>query len=430
MARIAACGGVYSNPHALAAFVDDARRRGADRLVCLGDLGGYGAEVEAVWPLLVDHGIECIAGNYELAIAGGLGECGCGYRDPLDNHYAQLIYDFTAAHTSPAYAAWMGRLATERRQWIDGTEVHLVHGSPLGVNDFWWESRPEAEHRARAEASGADVVLCTHSGLPWQRRVGRTLAVNVGVLGKPANNGRREVSYALVDVEGGRAEAELVSLAYDWPAEAASMRQAGLPELFVETIETGWWTTCIEVLPPAERARGRYQLYRAALPALLERFGETLPVEGDPALTGADRPVVALFGTPVFPRRLWVLADALAGDGRDLSAVVAEARADGFTELIVVGATPPPDVADHGVPGLRVSAAGGLPPAPPGAWRPELVVTATGVCLSPGDIERPAVPHPSDGWAPLEAARTAATQRFLEAAAADGTVAPVPTCVL
>ena len=27
---------------------------------------------------------------------------------------------------------------------------------------------------------------------------------------------------------------------------------------FVETIETGWWTTCLEILPAHERARGKY----------------------------------------------------------------------------------------------------------------------------------------------------------------------------
>ncbi len=36
------------------------------------------------------------------------------------------------------------------------------------------------------------------------------------------------------------------------------MRDEGLPEEFVETILTGWWTTCLEVLPAKERAAGRF----------------------------------------------------------------------------------------------------------------------------------------------------------------------------
>lgn len=195
----------------------------------------------------------------------------------------------------------MGRLPTERREHLGGCEIHLVHGSPLGLNDFWWESLPEPEHRLRASASGADVICCTHSGLPWQRRVGSTLVVNVGVVGKPANDGRREVWYAIVDLAEGHVEAELVPLAYDWRAQARSMRKGGIPEAFVETIETGWWTTCLEVLPPAERSRGRYHLYRSALPRKFAPVGGTW---GDHEQVGDDSdhlPVVPLFGTAYFP---------------------------------------------------------------------------------------------------------------------------------
>jgi hypothetical protein len=47
-------------------------------------------------------------------------------------------------------------------------------------------------------------------------------------------------------------------VAYDHDQLATEMREEGLPEEFVETILTGWWTTCLEVLPARERARGRF----------------------------------------------------------------------------------------------------------------------------------------------------------------------------
>lgn len=103
---------------------------------------------------------------------------------------------------------------------------------------------------------GADVICCTRSGLPWQRRINGTLVVNVAVLGKPANDGQQHIWYAILDLDSandggdGEARAELVPLDYDWRAQAVSMRAAGLPEAFTETIETGWWKTCLEVLPP------------------------------------------------------------------------------------------------------------------------------------------------------------------------------------
>jgi predicted phosphodiesterase/pyruvate-formate lyase-activating enzyme len=356
--RIAVCGGPYGNPYALDAFARDARARGAEQLFCLGDLGGFGAEVDALWPILTRNDITCVAGNYDVAIARGDTDCGCGYRDPKDNEYAQIVYDHTLATTSRAFATWMGTLPTERRETIGGCDVHLVHGSTLALNDFWWESLPEQQHRDRVRASGADVILCTHSGLPWQRRIAGTLVVNVGVLGKPANDGRREVWYAILDLDDGTAEAELVALAYDWRAQAASMRAAGLPQTFAETIETGWWTTCLEILPPQERSRGRYHLYRSALPRGFQ------PADGGwgpaPGLDlDGDRPVVPLFGSPYFPPRLWLYTNfhcnlacdycAVASSPKTaprtlpadvFRALVDEAVAAGFTELYVTGGEP------------------------------------------------------------------------------------------
>jgi len=358
--RIAAFGGVYANPHALRAALADARARGCEQLFCLGDLGGFGAECDAVWPLLVDAGVECIAGNYDVAIGRGDEDCGCGYADARDNHFAQVMYDFTRAHTSAAFAAWMRGLPPQRRLTLGGCDLHLVHGSPLAVNDFVWESLDDDAVRARIAGSGArrpDVLLCTHTGIPWQRTVDGTLVVNVGAVGRPANDGRVETWYAVLDLEPGDARAALVPVAYDWRAQAASMRAAGLPEPFVETVETGWWTTCLEIVPPPERARGRFHVYRDAMPA-----GFELPGAGwadAPALPDDGRPVVELFGTRLFPPRLWVYTNFhcnLACDycvvasspharqrqiapGR-LRALADEAVCEGFQELYLTGGEP------------------------------------------------------------------------------------------
>jgi predicted phosphodiesterase len=247
--KIAVCGGPYANPHALAAMLADARARGCERVFCLGDLGGFGADCDGVWPLLTRHDVECIAGNYDIAVGRGDPDCGCGYSDERDNRFAQIMYDYTLAHTSRRFAAWMSDLPGERRERIGGLDVHMVHGSPLAVNDFMWESLSDEELAQRTRASGAEVLLCTHTGIPWQRRVGDTLVVNVGAVGRPANDGRTDTWYAVLDIDRGEARAALVPVAYDWRTQAEAMRAAGLPEPFAETVETGWWTTCLEIVP-------------------------------------------------------------------------------------------------------------------------------------------------------------------------------------
>jgi len=257
----AVIGGVYNNWLALEATLDDARRRGCTDVWCLGDLGGFGPHPDRVFPILRDRGVVVMQGNYDHSIGHDLADCGCGYTDPRDNHYAQLSYDYTRARTSPSWHPWLRALPPSLRATWGGRRVLAAHGSPRRVNEFLWESTsPDAFLARMMTAHECDLLLVTHTGIPWQRRLadGR-LVVNVGAIGRPANDGRREVWYAVVtERESGGLDAELVPVAYDWQRLAAAMRSENLPPEFVATIETGWWTTCLEILPPKERLAGKY----------------------------------------------------------------------------------------------------------------------------------------------------------------------------
>jgi diadenosine tetraphosphatase ApaH/serine/threonine PP2A family protein phosphatase len=255
---LALLGGVYNNHHALRAVLTDARRRGAARVFCLGDLGGFGPNPERIYPLLEEFGVFTIAGNYDQALAARLSDCGCGYTHPDDNHYAQLSYDYTDRRTTNAQRTWLGALPTEARFERGGRRVLLCPGSPRRTNEFLWDSAcSDTFLRRLAREAGADTILCTHTGLHWQRQLSDAVRViNVGAVGRPANDGRTEVWYAWLSPGG--EEAEFVPVAYDHDALAREMEAEQLPAPFVETIRSGWWTTCLEILPALERARGRF----------------------------------------------------------------------------------------------------------------------------------------------------------------------------
>ncbi|HEX5759701.1 MAG TPA: metallophosphoesterase family protein [Thermoanaerobaculia bacterium] len=259
--RIAVCGGIYSNHHALAALLEDAARRGAEAVYCLGDLGGFGPAPEKVWPLLEAGGVRSLQGNYEESLASGREDCNCGYTDPRDNHFAELSYRYTERSCSPTFKAWMGTLPKRRRVRVGTRELLLVHGSPRRVNEFLFASTsPLPFLEALAARHRCDALLCTHTGLHWHRRLpsGREV-VNVGAIGRPANDGRTEVWYALVSASAGAGlDVQLLPLRYDHQALAAEMRAERLPEEFVETVLSGWWTTCLEILPARERAASKF----------------------------------------------------------------------------------------------------------------------------------------------------------------------------
>jgi predicted phosphodiesterase len=257
--RIAVFGGVYNNHLALAAALRDIRSRGVEAVYCLGDLGAFGPCPDRVFPLLREAEAVCIAGNYDDSVGRGLPDCQCGYTDPRDNHFAALSYKYTFANTSPANRAWLATLPPQRRLSLGRHRLLLCHGSPRRVNEFLWESTtPTHFLEALCRDLDADVILGTHTGLKWHRELsGGRHFVNVGVLGRPENDGRTCVWYALLEA-GPELRVEFVPVEYDHRRLAEEMRAERLPEEFVETILTGWWTTCLEVLPAKERRRGKF----------------------------------------------------------------------------------------------------------------------------------------------------------------------------
>jgi predicted phosphodiesterase len=242
---------------ALDAALRDARQRGVKAMYCLGDLGAFGPHPDRVFPLLHEHGVQCIQGNYDNSIGNDLADCQCGYTDPRDNYFARISYEYTLTHTSPVNRAWMRDLPPQRHLQLGHYRLLMCHGSPRRMNEFLWESTtPTHFLEFLADTYQAEVILATHTGIKWHRRLsGNRHFVNVGVLGRPENDGRTNVWYTLLEA-GPDLTVEFVPVVYDHQRLAREMRAEKLPEEFVATTLTGWWTTCLEVLPAKERRRG------------------------------------------------------------------------------------------------------------------------------------------------------------------------------
>src|SRR5262249_14093583 len=186
-------------------------------------------------------------------------DCQCGYTDPRDNHFARISYGYTLSHTSPANRAWMKALPGQLRIELGRHRLLLCHGSPRRMNELLWESTTSThflEHLA--DAHETDVSLATHTGIKWHRRLsGSRHFINVGVLGRPENDGQTNVWYTILQAKPEFA-IEFVPVEYNHCRLAHDMGEEKLPDEFVQTILTGWWTTCLEVLPAKERRRGKF----------------------------------------------------------------------------------------------------------------------------------------------------------------------------
>ncbi|MEM8604834.1 MAG: metallophosphoesterase family protein [Cyanobacteria bacterium P01_H01_bin.121] len=254
-------GGVYSNLQSLQALqaIASQEQIPPSNIVFTGDAVAYCADPEACVELFRTWSVHAIAGNVELQLQAGQADCGCNFNDgSLCDRLSQQWYRYAQAQLSPASLAWMQQLPEFLRFTYAGLECLVVHGSYLETSEFVFASTPW-EHKAKNfAASGADVILSGHSGLPWHTYADQQLWLNAGVIGMPANDGTPRVWYTKLAVLD---EVTLAysrhSYTYDVETTVQRMEQHGLPASYAETLKTGLWEDC-SILPVAEtRSQGQ-----------------------------------------------------------------------------------------------------------------------------------------------------------------------------
>ncbi|MEM7063717.1 MAG: metallophosphoesterase [Cyanobacteria bacterium P01_B01_bin.77] len=255
--QVALCGGPYSNFAAVDAFLS--ATAGIAYRFCLGDMGGFGPQPDRTLELLQQAQVICLQGNYDRAVGLGLHDCGCGYSDPRDRKFAQISYDYTYAHTAAPHRQWLQQLPGQLILEWRNCQILLCHGSPDTVNEFIWKTETDdAQIQDFLTRHQVDGICATHTGLPWIGKVHSPdgFWFNIGVLGRPAHEGKRHVYYGHLNFprSAQRPIPELRPLTYDVASVTQAMRSEGLPKEFIESLEQGIWTTCSEILPAAERA--------------------------------------------------------------------------------------------------------------------------------------------------------------------------------
>jgi diadenosine tetraphosphatase ApaH/serine/threonine PP2A family protein phosphatase len=229
--RYAVLSDVHANVPALEAVLAAARAAGADRVLCLGDVVGYGAEPGPVLDRLGEAGAVVVAGNHDRAVAG---------RMDLDwfNDLARAAAEWTAEVLSPAHLRYLDALPLSRQE----AGATLVHASPADAGD-WPYVTTAAEAAAALRASATPLAFIGHTHVPgWFAPGGpaplhrgpgrldldpaRRYLVNAGSVGQP-RDGDPWASYALWDLGG--AWVEIRRVAYDAGEARRRILAAGLP---------------------------------------------------------------------------------------------------------------------------------------------------------------------------------------------------------
>lgn len=235
--KLAILSDIHANLHALQAVWEDLETSKPDKVYCLGDLVGYGAYPNETIAFIRERQIPTIMGNYDEGVGFDLDDCGCVYKDPIQDQLGKRSLIWTQAITTPGNKAYLQSLPAQIRLDENSLRLLFVHGSPRKVNEYLFEDRPQATFDRIARIAGAEILLFGHSHLPYEKQVSETLFINCGSVGKP-KDGNPQAGYVMLII-GRRSEVEFRRVAYDVDAAAKAIRESDLPSEFAEALKTG-----------------------------------------------------------------------------------------------------------------------------------------------------------------------------------------------
>jgi predicted phosphodiesterase len=239
---------IHANLPALEAVLEDVRRAAVDAIVLGGDVVPGPMPRETLARLLsVELPVHFIHGNGELAVlaqidaAGGapVTYWGTTSGEPPPEPVRDVLR-WTAEQIRPESDP-LRRWPRTHRLVVSGLgDVLFCHGTPRSETECFTRLTPEAHLAPVFTETGADLVVCGHTHMQFDRVVAGVRVVNAGSVGMPFGEPGADWLVLGPDVE-------LRHTAYDLSGAASRIRETAYPQA-IEFAER-----CV-LQPPAEAA--------------------------------------------------------------------------------------------------------------------------------------------------------------------------------
>ncbi len=238
MEQITVFGDIHGNLPALTAVWADMDRRGLENRFCLGDLVGYGVQPNEVIDLLRAHDVPTLMGNYDQGVGHLSDDCGCAYKTPEAQALGERSIAWSNEHVTAENRAYLRNLPMTMSVMVGKLRVVLVHGSPRRINEYLYEERPEKSVARLLEKVGADVMVCGHTHIPYDRPLSRGRLINAGSVGKPKDN-NSQACYLILTAKEGNLAVEFVRVTYDVEQAAQAIEATAMPDEFAAMLRAG-----------------------------------------------------------------------------------------------------------------------------------------------------------------------------------------------
>ncbi len=235
---LAFIGDIHGNLPALDAALADARRRGARRIYCAGDLVGYGPFPAQVVTRIREEGLITIQGNYDLKVLEA-----AAHPKALKQKMKRRkwkILNWTRKRLDKAARRFLAALPeTHEEELAPGVRLLLTHGSPRSPSDTIYPSITTVGLAAKAGPEPPAVLVCAHTHIPFARRVSGCLVVNCGSVGQPVDGDPRG-AYALLRLTpDARPRARIVRFSYPLQETLRALADSSLPRYLRRDLKRG-----------------------------------------------------------------------------------------------------------------------------------------------------------------------------------------------
>lgn len=226
--KIGVISDVHSNSLALERVLEALVERGVERILCAGDLVGYGSHPNRVVRLLKISNVDSIRGNHDEGLVNGT---------PSEfNIYAKRALDWNRRNIDNQYVDYISQLSEEWSEEIGGCDVHMIHGSPKKpISGYVYSDDVDSSFLEFSFESPPDILIMGQTHQPFSKRVANTLVVNPGSVGQPRDDDPR-ASCAIIDTES--MEANILRVNYNQQKVAEEIIQY-LPKKLAERILSG-----------------------------------------------------------------------------------------------------------------------------------------------------------------------------------------------
>ncbi len=202
--RVAALSDIHGNLPALEAVLADVTREAPDLIVVCGDVASGPLPVESLNFLRALPKARFLHGNADRGLV-------TAYNGSAKPQWPGPAVDWCAAQLSRKHRDFLASFPDDVRLEVDGLgRVLFCHGSPRGDEEIMTAATPEQRLREMTAGSDADVIVCGHTHMQFDRKVGGVRIVNPGSVGMPymANLGRAGRCSAQTSIFGARTTTE------------------------------------------------------------------------------------------------------------------------------------------------------------------------------------------------------------------------------